>query len=139
MNEPDIRLERPCAVPVALLWNTLLRPELWWGEAVRLEAREGGLFHEPWRDGAGQHHTRGEVIEIVPPRCLTLSWRDDDWTFGTKVRFGLVPAGEGSLLQLHHSGWQAAPVDRRDQLLDDHRSGWSYHLGNLTACAERGT
>jgi len=138
MSEADIRLEKPCGVPVARLWETLLRPALWWGEDVLLEPRPGGTFHEPWRDAAGQHHTRGDVLEIVAPSLLCLSWRDDDWSFGTQVSFALSEAGEGSLLRLRHSGWEAAPDDRRPGLLDDHRGGWAHHLRNLAACAERG-
>lgn len=137
MNDADILLERPCKVPVERLWETLLRPDLWWGDEVRLEPNEGGLFHEPWRDASGQHHTRGEVLEIAPPRLLRLSWRDDDWDFGTEVGFTLAMSGEGSLLRLRHSGWHGAPAALQGKLVGDHRVGWSHHLGNLIACAER--
>jgi len=139
MNEANILLARKCGVSEARLWETLVRPDRWWGKDIRLEAVEGGLFHEPWRDAAGQHHTRGEVLEIEPPRLLRLSWCDDDWDFGTEVCFSLAPDGEGCLLRLRHSGWHAAPAARQQQLVDDHRGGWSHHLGNLIDCAERGT
>jgi uncharacterized protein YndB with AHSA1/START domain len=138
MSDPEIRLERSCGVAADRLWDVLVRPALWWGEDILLEPRPGGRFHEPWRDGDGQHHTRGTVLEIAPPRRLRLSWRDDDWDFGTEVTFEISEAGEGSLLQLRHTGWQAAPEDRRAGLLEDHRGGWAHHLGNLIACAGRG-
>ncbi|WP_269581011.1 SRPBCC family protein [Roseibium sp. Sym1] len=137
MSDPEIRLERTSKAPVDRLWETLVRPALWWGEDVLLEPRPGGLFHEPWRDVEGQHHTRGKVLEIEPPRLLRLSWRDDDWDFGTQVRFSLSGKGEGSRILMCHSGWQAAPEPRQAGLLDDHRGGWNHHLGNLVACAEQ--
>lgn len=96
MSDPEIRLERTSKAPVDRLWETLVRPALWWGEDVLLEPRPGGLFHEPWRDVEGQHHTRGKVLEIEPPRLLRLSWRDDDWDFGTQVRFSLSGKGKAA-------------------------------------------
>jgi len=138
MGDPEIRLEWPCGAAVERLWHVLVRPALWWGEDVLLEPRPGGAFHEPWRDGEGQHHTHGEIMEIDPPRQLRLSWRDEDWRFGTEVVFALSQTGGGSLIRLCHCGWQAAPAAQRARLVAAHRGGWDFHLGNLVACAERG-
>lgn len=136
MSDPDIRLERASSAPVERLWEVLVHPALWWGEDVVLEPRPGGAFHEPWRDALGQQHTRGSVLDIAPPHRLCLSWRDDDWTFETAVRFALRAEGGGSRVDLCHSGWQAAPDAHRAKLLNAHRDGWTYHLANLASCAE---
>jgi len=136
MSDREIFLECASTASAEGLWRTLVTPALWWGEGVRLEARIGGDFHEPWRDASGEHHTRGKVLEIDPPRCLRLSWRDDDWAFGTEVTFTLHPDGDGCRLELRHSGWQDAPEAGCRELIGNHRAGWRYHLKNLIACAE---
>jgi uncharacterized protein YndB with AHSA1/START domain len=136
MSDREIFLECACAASAEDLWRALVSPLLWWGEGVRLDARAGGDFHEPWRDASGEHHTRGKVLEIAPPHRLHLSWRDDDWSFGTEVTFSLHPDGEGCRLELLHAGWQDAPEEERGRLIDNHRAGWRYHLKNLVACAE---
>ncbi len=137
MRDPEIRLNRDCAVSTERLWEVLVTPSLWWGAEVRLEPRAGGVFHEPWRDSAGAHDTRGEVVAYEPSRRLGLSWRDDDWTFDTHVTFELAEKGEGSRLLLCHGGWKDAPQHLQDRLLSSHRQGWTHHLDNLVACAER--
>lgn len=137
MSDVEIDLEVTCAVPSDRLWDVLLKPELWWGEDILLEARPGGQFHEPWHDKEGQHHTLGRVMEVSRGSLLRLSWADDDWTFRTEVQFLIDAAGNGSTLALCHRGWQDAPPDHRATLLDNHRKGWAYHLGNLLSAAEK--
>lgn len=137
MSEAEIRLERDSAVVVERLWEVLVTPSLWWGRDVRLEPHASGAFHEPWRDGGGAHHTRGKVLIWQAPHELCLSWRDDDWSFGTRVSFVLARSGQGSRLELCHGGWRDAPEHLREGLLSSHRQGWAFHLDNLVACADR--
>ncbi|MET1411491.1 SRPBCC domain-containing protein [Roseibium sp. HPY-6] len=136
MRDDELMLEQSCAVPVVKVWKTLIRPNLWWGDGVLLEPHEGGTFYEPWRDNAGQHHTRGQVLKIEPPHLLRLSWRDDDWRFETEVSIQLVENGEGSLIVLAHRGWSGAPETSRAELVSAHRGGWQHHLNTLSARAE---
>ncbi|WP_284163710.1 SRPBCC domain-containing protein [Frigidibacter sp. SD6-1] len=134
-----LSLERSVAVPVSRLWAVLVEPSLWWGPDVVIEARPGGLFREPWRDATGAAHaTRGRVILADPARRLVLDWADEDWTFVTEVCFDLTAAGETSRLGLTHSGWEGAPEHGRAALIAAHERGWSFHLDNLKAAAERG-
>ncbi|MCY1126845.1 SRPBCC domain-containing protein [Frigidibacter sp. RF13] len=134
-----LSLERSVTVPVSRLWGTLVAPSLWWGPDVVIEARPGGMFLEPWRDATGAVHvTRGRVILADPARRLVLDWADEDWSFVTEVRFELTALGETSRLALTHSGWDGAPDAERATLISAHERGWSFHLDNLKAAAERG-
>ncbi|MBG6203211.1 uncharacterized protein YndB with AHSA1/START domain [Labrenzia sp. EL_13] len=136
MRDDAITLERSCAVPADRVWETLIRPVLWWGDDVVLEPFEGGRFHEPWRDGVGQHHTRGRVVKINPPRLLQLSWKDDGWSFETDVAVRLLENGNGCRIVLTHRGWNGAPESDRARLVAAHLGGWKHHLGSLASCAE---
>ncbi len=139
MQDLEILLEKTCGAPVSRLWEVLIMPASWWGSDVRLDPQPGGLFHEPWRDEAGPHHTRGKVLKCDAPHLISLSWRDDDWSFSTQVTLRLSECGVGSTLQLHHTGWEAAPASARNALLDGHLRGWAFHLENLVAQAGRGS
>jgi len=66
----------------------------------------------------------GEVLEVDPPRLLTMSWTAP---FGTTiVSVTLAPAADGTALTLVHSGWAPAASAARDQF----ESGWRDKLGS---------
>ena len=136
MSDNRIELEQSCAASPEEVWRMLVDPERWWGEGIELEPYVGGLFHEPWQDSSGEHHTRGQVTELETNRLLKLSWRDDDWSFETAVEIRLREEGKGCGILLTHSGWANAPEGARSRLTSSHRAGWEHHLGNLSACAE---
>lgn len=124
------------AAPQAAVWHCLIRPDLWFGPGVRLEPVLGGMFHEPWRDQDGEHHTRGRVSEFDAPNRLALTWRDDDWRFETEVRVELGAVGAGTRIALTHAGWAEAPDDERARLMAAHAAGWQGHLESLARAAE---
>lgn len=132
----EIRIDQPVAASPARVWEALTRPGLWWGDGVRLDPTIGGQFFEPWNDGVTERRTFGTITGVEPPHLLEMSWKDEDWSFETRVIVGIGGEGEGAIVSLRHSGWQAAPEADRDRLLADHRSGWMRHLKDLAACAE---
>lgn len=131
----EIILAQPASAPPALVWAALIRPALWWNEGVTLDPRIGGHFVEPWDDGVVSHLTTGTITEFDPPRFLSMTWRDEDWEFETKVAFTVTSQHGGTLISLKHSGWEGASAEEQAQLIPDHRHGWSGHLRNLAACA----
>ncbi|WP_305983709.1 SRPBCC domain-containing protein [Roseibium sp. MMSF_3544] len=137
MHDDSLMLEQVCAARSERVWDVLIRPELWWGSDIVLEACVGGRFHEPWHDSEGQHHTRGRVIEIDAPRLLKLSWKDDDWSFETMVAIRLAAQGERCRIVLTHSGWNSTAAGDRERLRTAHLRGWTHHLANLAAGVEK--
>ncbi|MCV0426598.1 MAG: SRPBCC domain-containing protein [Roseibium sp.] len=135
MSVVQIDLAKNCSAPAVRLWEALLAPRLWWGEGVLLEPVPGGKFYEPWQDNQGQHHTHGRVVGIEAPAQLILKWWDDDWSFETDVIFQVSAQEQGSRVRLLHTGWEAAPEAQQQGLIDAHRQGWAYHLGNLVTFA----
>ncbi len=109
-----------------------------WFAHLRLDARPGGTIEERWRDSDGQpKRTAGRVEVIEPDWRLMMSWADEDWNFETMVSIEIRKQGDTARLSLVHSGWRAAPRADRQRLIDDHIAGWSQHLINLSAYAER--
>jgi uncharacterized protein YndB with AHSA1/START domain len=139
LSEQEIILVRQVETSASKLWKALIAPQHWWRKEVILEPRHMGRFSEPWRDAQGESHdTQGRVLQIIPLQLLDLSWKDDDWSFETNVRFALQETAMGCSITLTHGGWQAAPEEARAMLMRAHRDGWEFHLANLVQFAENG-
>lgn len=64
-----------------------------------------------------------EVLELVPNKKLSYSWKKDNMPFNSKVTWTLAPKENGTELQLVHNGFT---------VLEDvigHNKGWTM-LGN---------
>lgn len=135
-----VRLEMLATARRSVVWACLTEPSQlagWFGH-LQLDARPGGMFEELWRDADGRSkRTAGRVVVFEPDWRLMLSWADDDWDFETMVSIEIRQQGDMARLSLVHSGWGAAPEKDRRGLIDDHITGWSHHLRNLSEYAER--
>jgi uncharacterized protein YndB with AHSA1/START domain len=109
----------------------------WWGSHVAVETVQGGLFRETWNNGEREVVTAGKIIEVEPPRHLSMTWADDDWPSFTTLQLDISahPPG-GSRLELTHRGWEIHAFPARRQLIADHAAGWERHLRSLASYAE---
>ncbi|MDP9475299.1 MAG: SRPBCC domain-containing protein [Actinomycetota bacterium] len=135
-----IRVE--IGAPRDRVWQALTDEERiaqWWGDHVSFDARPGGCVTERWTDAGGREVvTSGEVVRLIAPRTLELTWADDDWDEPTRVLFRLDEAADDATrLTLEHSGWEAFPPSTREELVRTHASGWSDHMANLAAYSAR--
>ena len=141
-----LRLHFNVACPVQRafeLWA--LQTSRWWphghsvsadpGLTVVFEPRAGGRIYERTTDGA--EHNWGEVLVWNPPHRLTYLWhlrfeRSD----ATHVDISFRREGEGTVVDLVHSGWEnlgAEGPSRRDR----NERGWSGVTARYRdACAE---
>lgn len=124
------------------VWQALTEEERiaeWWGDYVSLDARPGGRLTERWTDDADGREvfTSGEVVRLIAPRKLELTWADDDWDEPTRVLFRLDEAANATHLTLEHSGWEAFPSSTREEVVQAHAAEWSLHMANLVAYSAR--
>ena len=103
----------------------------WMGRSATFEPRPGGAFR---LDYNGTDIARGEVLEIDRPRRLVLSWGweaagDATPPGASRVEVTLTPDGDGTILQLRHSGLVEVAVT-------GHAEGWDQFLPGLAAVAE---
>lgn len=128
------------AAPRGVVWRCLTETSCiraWWNPGVSLAPRVGGRFTEPWRDADGREVvTSGEVVQLVEPETLVLTWADADWIAETTVWVQLTEQGGGTHLELVHAGWEQFPEDERSGLVANHSAGWQRHLQALKAYAE---
>ena len=96
----------------------------WMGQHASLDPHPGGRFEV---DVAG-YPVRGRYLEVDPPKRVVVSWgfagSDDLPPGASRVTFELTPTGEGTRVDLTHSGLP-------DVRLPGHRTGWAHFLPRL--------
>ncbi len=109
----------------------------WWTDpsscaavAWEMDIGPGGGWRSRWRwthDGS-EFELWGEVLEVDPPRLLTVSWRDERYPGfpATTVRYELESSGDGTMVRVTHSGFDDVRPD-----YDDYNGGWSSVLSKL--------
>jgi uncharacterized protein YndB with AHSA1/START domain len=102
----------------------------WWGAAAEVDPQPGGRCVVEMENGGTM---RGEYLEVVPHERIVLAfgWDPGDGApdiapGSTRVEITLTPDGDGTLLELRHSGLPTAVRDMHD-------AGWSHFLPLLAS------
>lgn len=106
---PDILQDFPIAAPSARVFAAVSEPALidqWW----TLRSSGSPIVGSNYTlDFGPQYIWQATVTAAAPGQAF--EWRmtraDSDWT-GTLVGFELAPAGAGTQVRFHHTGWPAA-------------------------------
>jgi uncharacterized protein YndB with AHSA1/START domain len=112
----------------------------WWPTATHSVAqgettadwRLGGLVLETKGD---ERHEWADVLELDPPHSLRLRWRVNPGKPPTEVSVSFVAEGDGTRVDLVHSGWEAF-ADRADEEFQGYTSGWGVVLAAYLAYAD---
>jgi uncharacterized protein YndB with AHSA1/START domain len=118
------------------VWDTLIHPGSWW-EGTTLTPKIGGNFREVWYENGQKKISTGKVISLSSCSKLEVRWQDADWPDAMTFEFSLLAENSNKTnVTLTEKGWEMFPPDRRDKIMDSHRQGWNYHLGNLKQASE---
>lgn len=106
------------------VWEYLTKPELLekWLMPNDFKPEVGHKFRfviSQGKDGKSvdiRHYC--EVLELIPNKKLSYSWKKDDMSVNSKVSWTLIPKENGTELQLVHEGF----VD--EQPFISHNNGW---------------
>ena len=134
---PSIRQTFYYKVSPERVYRALTEPsELvkWFPDRAQISLKPGGRFYLTWKAGFTM---RGKVKAVKPPTELRVTWIDripGVSTFETEARFKLVGKGKGTLLTVHHSGFESG--QRWISLYGAVQSGWAYYLTNLRSVLE---
>ena len=75
---------------------------------IFLEDHVGGRFFERFIDGT--EYELGRVTAYEPPRLVAFSWCSPRWEGPTRVEIRFVQDGDGTRVELQHSGWEQGPT-----------------------------
>ncbi|WP_367127574.1 SRPBCC family protein [Saccharothrix sp. HUAS TT1] len=148
MGSDRIEREVTIAAPVERVWTALTAPEhvgRWFGSGApaEVELRPGGIMHLDH----GEHGRFPTTIQVVdPPHRFAYRWAsaypgevatEDN---ATLVEFTVVPHGDGTVVHLVESGFDALdiPEDKRAGAShESHAAGWADALEGLRQHVER--
>ena len=108
----------------------------WWPMATHSVGNGEGSAD--WRVGGtvselvdGKRHEWADILDYDPPHGLTLRWRVSPGKPATELRLRFVPDGDGTRVELVHSGWESYP-DGGGGESSGYSSGWETVLGHYT-------
>ncbi len=109
----------------------------WFPNQAILEPRVGGQveFKFQQADGAVDHTVVGKILEIIPDKKLSFSWKNtSDPDFPKTVVTWTLDAvdGKSTRVELTHTGFE------KGRWLDLHDGGWSYFAGRLEEYCKNG-
>jgi uncharacterized protein YndB with AHSA1/START domain len=106
----------------------------WWpggfggeGAKVHMDRRVGGRFYE--RNADGTEYEIGRITAYQPPSVVAFTWRAPTWDMTTQVEIRFVADGDGTRVELEHSGWDQGPKLRDARKSYD--DGWDLVLGHF--------
>lgn len=102
-------------------------------EAVVLEPREGGRVYERARDGREEHWAFVRAFE--PPSRIVLDWKVNPDRPSTELEIRFVPEGDGTRVELVHSGFEAYGEDGAASR-ENYGTGWERVLGTFAEAAK---
>jgi uncharacterized protein YndB with AHSA1/START domain len=126
----SIRVERSPEISFKVFCEEI---GVWWpggfgGKDSRLsmERRVGGRFFETRADGT--QYDIGRLTAYQPPDVVAFTWRAPSWEVTTQVEIRFAADGNGTRIELEHSGWEqdAKTLDTRK----NYDSGWETILGH---------
>jgi uncharacterized protein YndB with AHSA1/START domain len=135
MNTNSIEREVSIEAPIEQVWAALTTAQsigTWFGIGVpaTIDLRVGGVMVV----NHGDHGTFNTlIVEVDPPRAFSYRWASaypDELATdknSTLVEFTLKSAGDGTVLRLVESGFDALdiPANRPDASFESHSKGWT--------------
>jgi uncharacterized protein YndB with AHSA1/START domain len=73
-----------------------------------------------------QYHHLCKILELIPQKKLSYSWRYEKEKGSSILTFVLVPEGNKTKLTLTHSGLETFPQDKPDFAKASFNEGWNY-------------
>ena len=128
MNNQPIVVEKTYDAPVPQVWTAITdRDEMkeWYFDLEDFKAVPGFTFS--FKGGPSpekQYQHLCEVIEAIPLKKLSYSWRYDGYPGNSLVSFDLTPEGNKTLLRLTHEGLESFPADQKDFAKSNFEEGW---------------
>jgi uncharacterized protein YndB with AHSA1/START domain len=130
----SIRVERPPELSFRVFCDEIGQ---WWPKGpsfggkrltnMVIEGRVGGRLYEQHDDGS--EYEIGRVTAYQPPSVVAFTWRAPSWEMPTQVEIRFIADGNGTRVELEHSGWEqaAAMLETRK----NYDGGWERMLGEF--------
>jgi uncharacterized protein YndB with AHSA1/START domain len=142
----DLTIEREILIeaPADVVWRTITEPaqiEQWFADRVELDLRPGGADTFVFEDRATSKEMSAPLVvdAVQPPHRFAFRWSHPEGQSpvagnSTLVEFLLTAeSDERTRLRVVETGLDLVSWsdDEKQRFADDHRHGWSLHIGRL--------
>jgi len=129
-----IVIERTYNASAEKVWNAITdKDEMkkWYFDLAEFKPEPGFEFQFYGEGKQGEKFLHlCKVIEVIPKKKLTYSWRYDGYEGNSFVTFELFPEGNKTRLKLSHKGLESFPVTaNKDFAKENFMEGWTYIIG----------
>lgn len=131
-NEPFV-IERIYNAPVAKVWAAITdnsQLKKWYFDIADFKPEVGFEFEFVGEGKEGEKYLHlCKVMEVIPEKKLTYSWRYDGFEGNSFVTFELFSEGEKTKLKLSHAGLDSFPANNNAFAKENFAEGWTYITG----------
>lgn len=128
MKTKPIVLERIFNATTSKVWKALTdKNEMknWYFDLEEFKAVIGFQFRFTGGPSTEKQYTHlCEIIEVIPEKKLTYSWRYDGYPGKSFVTFELFELNDKTLLKLTHNGLKTFPAENADFAVRNFQAGW---------------
>lgn len=130
MKNNPIVIERIFEAQITDVWQAITEKELmkqWYFDLAEFRAEVGFTFEFIGGPEDGiQYVHQCEIIEVIPHKKLTYSWKYKDYEGVSFVTFELEASGTNTILTLTHSGIETFPDSNPDFAIHNFETGWNH-------------
>ena len=135
MSDPII-VERIYNAQLEKVWSAITdrdEMEKWYFDLAEFKPEPGFEFQFYGEGKQGEKFLHlCKVIEVIPKKKLTYSWRYDGYEGNSFVTFELFPEGNKTRLKLIHAGLETfPPTPNNDFAKENFEAGWTELIGKL--------
>ncbi|MDP4263701.1 MAG: SRPBCC domain-containing protein [Bacteroidota bacterium] len=133
MNTEPFIIERVYNAPVVKVWKAITdKDEMkqWYFDLAAFKPEVGFEFRFYGEGHKGEKYLHlCKVMEAVPGKKLTYSWRYDGYEGNSFVTFELFGEGDKTRLKLTHEGLETFPANNPDFAKESFAGGWTHIIG----------
>lgn len=126
MEYRPIIVEQIYNAPISKVWTAITdKTEMkqWYFDLAEFKAEVGFKFQFMGGTEDNKYLHLCEILEVIPQKKLTYSWRYDGYEGNSFVTFELFEEGGNTRLKLTHRGLESFP-DRKDFAKSNFELGW---------------
>ncbi len=133
MPNAAIITEKLLNAPVEKVWNAITSKEemdKWYFKIAAFKPEVGFTFQFTGEGRKGEiyiHHC--EIMEVIPMKKLSYSWRYEGLKGNSLVTFELSPEGDKTRIKLTHTGVDSFVTDSPDFTKESFTEGWNHIIG----------
>jgi uncharacterized protein YndB with AHSA1/START domain len=132
METRPFTLERSYNSPVAKVWKAITDNadmKQWYFDLPAFTPRVGYEFQfEGGADPGNPYLHKCKVVEVIPEKKISYTWRYEGYPGNSSVTFELFEAGKKTTLRFTHEGLETFPRSNPDLARDNFVKGWTYFL-----------